>query len=81
MKKNDKLCIATRYEYLEKAREELGEDFSDLVVGIDNEYYAIIAKEVKNGKTISQSIYDSLTEGQKFHFTKHYNHRGDKIHN
>lgn len=81
MKHIGKACIETRNEYLEKAKEELGEDFSDLVVGIDNEYYALVEKEVKDGKAISQAVYDSLTAGQKFHFNKHYNHRGDKVHN
>lgn len=73
--------METREEYLEKARTELGDDFPHLVAGIDNEYYATVEKEVKQGKSISQEVYNSLAEGQKYHFNKHYNHRGDKVHN
>lgn len=74
--------METRDEYLEKEREALGErDFQSLSHSIDNEYYAMVEKEVKSGNSISQAVYDSLTEGQKYHFNKHYNHRNDKIHN
>jgi hypothetical protein len=74
------VSVETRDEYLEKEKKELGEEFSTFAVGIDNEYYSIVEKEVKGGKTISQAVHDSLTAGQKFHFNKHYNHRGDKVH-
>jgi hypothetical protein len=74
--------VETRDEYLKKAREELGErDFGSMSHSIDNEYYSLVEKEVKCGKTISPAVHDSLTAGQKFHFNKHYNHRGDKVHN
>lgn len=73
--------MVTREEYLKQEKEELGSDFTHLEAGIDNEYYSMVEKEVKDGKTISQAVYDSLTQGQRFHFNKHYNHRGDKVHN
>ncbi|MCK1999791.1 hypothetical protein MZM54_00155 [[Brevibacterium] frigoritolerans] len=73
--------MQTKDEYIKKAKEELGEDFSSFAVSIDNEYYKMIENEVKQGKTISQAVYDSFSNGQKYHFTKHYNHRNDKIHN
>lgn len=74
--------MQTREVYLEKAKEELGEkDFKYLFQSIDNEYYALIEKAVKDGNVLTQEVYDNLTEGQKFHFTKHYNYRGDKIRN
>ena len=69
----------TRSEYLEQANEELGKDFSDLFASIDNEYYALVESEIKRGNTINKEIYDSLSNGQKYHFNKHYNGRLDKI--
>lgn len=72
--------MKTRDEYLNEAREELGErEFSALYVGIDNEYYRMIELHVKQGKTISKRVYDSLSAGQSYHFNKHYNHRGDMV--
>lgn len=73
--------METRDEYFQKEKEALGEDFHHLTVGIDNDYYTMIEKEVKDGKNISRAVYDSLTEGQKFHFNKHHNHRNDKVDN
>lgn len=73
--------MQTRDEYIADAKEELGEDFSGFAVSIDNEYYKMIEIEVKQGQTISQAVYDSFSDGQKYHFTKHYNHRNDKIRN
>jgi hypothetical protein len=72
--------VETKDEYLERARQEVGEDFSGLALAFDNEYYELVEKEVKSGKTISQAVYHSLSQGQRFHFNKHYNHRGDKVH-
>lgn len=73
--------METRNEYFEKEKVELGEiEFKSLFHIIDNDYYAMVENYVKEGKTISQDVYDSLAEGQRFHFNKHYNHRGDKVH-
>jgi hypothetical protein len=72
--------METRDEYITRAKYELGEQvFSDLYVGIDNDYYAIVETKVKEGKAISKNVYDSLTEGQRFHFNKHFNPRGDMV--
>lgn len=72
--------MLTRDEYLAEAKKELGEkEFLDLYIGIDNEYYALVEKEAKQGKAISRKVYESLAEGQRFHFNKHYNHRGDRV--
>lgn len=72
--------MQTRDEYMKEAKEELGEqDFSSLYVSIDNEYYEIVSSQVKKGNEISKDVYNSLTDGQKFHFNKHYNHRGDMV--
>lgn len=72
--------METRDEYLEKAKKELGEqEYKDLCVGIDNEYYAMVESHVKQGNSISKQVYDALSEGQRFHFNKHFNHRGDKV--
>lgn len=74
--------MKTRNEYLQKAQEELGEkEYKNLSHSIDNEYYLLIENSVKAGNKISQEVYDSLSEGQKYHFNKHYNHRNDKIYN
>ena len=72
--------MQTRNEYLKEAELELGEkEFSFMYAGIDNEYYALVEKHVKQGQAISKKVYDSLAEGQRFHFNKHYNHRDDKV--
>ena len=72
--------METRDEYIQKAKEELGEQtFSDLYVGIDNEYYAMVETQAKSGKAIDKKVYDSLTEGQRYHFNKHFNHRGEMV--
>lgn len=72
--------LLTRDEYLEEYKVELGEiEFKGMLPSIDNEYFALIEKEVKEGRTITPEVYDSLAEGQRFHFNKHYNHRGDKV--
>lgn len=74
--------MQTRSEFLEEAKVELGEiEFKSLYHSLDNEYYESIEKQVKDGKVITKEVFDSLSEGQKFHFTKHYNFRGDKIQN
>lgn len=74
------ILMQTRLKYLEVAEKELGAiEFKSMFHMIDNEYYALIEKEVKSGKSINQDVYESLTEGQRFHFNKHYNHRGDKV--
>jgi hypothetical protein len=48
-------------------------------VGIDNEYYAMVETQAKSGKAIDKKVYDSLTEGQRYHFNKHFNHRGEMV--
>jgi hypothetical protein len=74
------MTMQTRDEFMKETKEELGEKvFSDLYVGIDNEYYEMVESQVKQGEAISQKVYDSLTEGQRYHFTKHYNHRGNMV--
>lgn len=72
--------MQTKNEYFEENKEELGEIlFQTIFHIVDNDYYMLIEKEIKDGKTISQYVYDSLSEDQKFHFNKHYNYRGDKV--
>lgn len=72
--------LETRDEYMDKAKEELGErEFSLLYAGIENDYYAIVEAHAKQGKAISKKVHDSLTEGQRYHFNKHFNHRGDMV--
>jgi rubrerythrin len=71
--------METRYEFIQAAKEELGNDYKGLESAFENEYYEMVENEIKAGNTITQEVYDSLTEGQKFHFNKHYNYLGDKV--
>lgn len=72
--------MQTREEYLKEAEREIGEkEFQQLRVSIDNEFYEVVATEAKQGHPISKAVYDSLSEGQRFHFNKHYNHRGTLV--
>lgn len=72
--------METREEYMNRAKEEIGErDFVHLYSGIENEYYLMIETQAKEGKAISKKVYDNLTEGQRFHFNKHFNFRGDMV--
>lgn len=74
------VLMQTRDVFLSEYKEELGErEFKSMFSIIDNEYYALIEKDVKEGRIITQEVYDSLAVGQRFHFNKHYNHRGDKV--
>ena len=71
----------TLSEYLNSEKMLFGSDYSDCMEGaLRDEYYnEKIVNTVKNGAIITQHVYDSLTQGQKFHFDKHLNYRGDKI--
>lgn len=72
--------MQTREVFLNEAKQEVGEkEYKDLYPSFDNEYYEGIIQEVKNGKRISKEVYNSLSNGQRYHFNKHYNHRGDKV--
>lgn len=72
--------MQTRDEFLEEAKQELGEqEFLHLSVAIDNEYYEMVEDQVKQGIAISKTIYESLAEGQRYHFNKHYNHRNNMV--
>lgn len=65
---------------MNRAKEELREqEFTYLYSGIENEYYSMVEVRAKEGKAISKRVYDSLTEGQRFHFNKHFNFRGDMV--
>jgi hypothetical protein len=71
----------TLQEFLKDRKNQYGDLMTDIVESACiNEYYDYIKMHVGgcNGK-ITQKIYDSMTDGQKFHFNKHYNFRGDKI--
>lgn len=71
--------LITRQEYLNKAKAVLGKEYKSLESTIENEYYNILCDKVKAGETISEKVYNDLTEGQKYHFAKHHNYNGDKI--
>lgn len=74
--------MKTKDEFLKEYKTDLGEqEFKSMYSIIDNEYYELVEKDAKNGLVISQEVYDSLSEGQRFHFDKHYNHRGDMVGN
>jgi hypothetical protein len=44
-----------------------------------NDHYNDIEAHVKAGGVITDAVYQSLSEGKKKHFNKHYNIRGDKV--
>ena len=46
---------------------------------MDNEYYDLLISHVKQGNKISNEVYKDLTQGQQYHFNKHYNYRNDKV--
>ena len=72
--------MQTRDEYLKKAKEELGERvYADLSSSLDNDYYSHVESQAKQGIPISRFVYDNLSKGQRYHFNKHYNHRGDMV--
>lgn len=71
----------TRGEYILRQQEELKGLLSEVSIGIEasKTYYDDIENYIKNGNKITLRMYESLSLGQKFHFNKHYNYRGDKI--
>lgn len=72
-----------RKEYIIEQQEELKKEgwkeYEIKEINFDDEYYAIVEDHIKQSGTITQEVYNSLTDGQKYHFNKHYNHRNDKI--
>lgn len=72
--------MQTRDEYLASAKIELGEkEFSRMRNALSNGYYRSIASQASKGISIPKAIYDSLSEGHRYHFDKHFNHRGDRV--
>jgi len=74
----------TRTEYIaEQQRELASEGLTQLEIkelNFDNEYYELIENHIKQkGNTITNEVYNSLTQGQQYHFNKCYNSRGDKV--
>lgn len=72
-----------RSEYIaEQQQELLVEGFKPYEIqeiNFDNEYYELIENHIKQGGVITNEAYQSLTNGQKYHFNKHYNYRNDKV--
>lgn len=74
--------LQTKEEYFEQEKNEIGDlEFRNMKHCIDNAYYDLVEAHVKTGNSISHRVYDSLSEGQRFHFNKHYNYRNDKVQN
>lgn len=72
--------MQTRNEFFNEYEKDIGsKEFGILFGSIDNEYYSLIENKVKQGKTISEKVYNSLSNGQKFHFNKHYNSLNNKV--
>jgi hypothetical protein len=78
---NEQIQTTTLTDYINTAKKELGQDYSDCMEGsIKDEYYnTIIADTCKNGGKITMAVFDSLEPWQKFHFNKHYNYRGEGL--
>jgi len=73
----------TRSEYIAEQQQELIAEgmkpYEIQELNFDNEYYELIENHLKQGNTITNEVYNSLTQGQQYHFNKHYNSRGDKV--
>jgi len=73
----------TRLEYIAEQQNELEAEglkhYEIKELNFDSEYYELIEEYVKQGGIITNEIYTSLTDGQKYHFNKHYNFRNDKV--
>jgi hypothetical protein len=73
----------TRQEYIKDQQQELEKEglkpYEILGITFDNEYYELIENHIKQGETITNEVYNSLTQGQQYHFNKHYNYRNDKV--
>lgn len=72
-----------RSEYIAEQQKELAVEglkpYEIKEIDFDEEYYTIIENHIKQSGSITNEVYNSLTDGQKYHFNKHYNYRGDKI--
>lgn len=72
--------LPTKEQFFNEYKEDIGEkEFINLYSNIDNEYYELVEHEVKKGNVITQEVYSSLSEGQRYHFNKNYNHNNDKV--
>ena len=75
--------ILTRSAYINNEKIEMLADglTSQEINGFnfDNEYYDMLVNYVKQGNKISNEVYKDLSQGQQYHFTKHYNYNNDKI--
>ena len=75
--------MLTLQEYLQEQKEELKLLYSsDIETMLIDEYYNNICEYMRNNNSlglISKKVYNSLTQGQKYHFDKHFNYRGDKV--
>jgi len=73
--------MVTMDEYIRRQQIELKgllcED--SITIAATTEYYEEVEKQMKKGNTITKIVYDSLNDGQRFHFNKHYNIAGNKV--
>lgn len=74
----------TLQEYIEKERliwvsepELKDQPFDPIMLNIKGEHYAKVCEHCKNGGTITKEVYNSIDSLNQYHFTKHYNHRGN----
>ncbi|HBY21379.1 MAG TPA: hypothetical protein DEG71_10320 [Clostridiales bacterium] len=75
--------IQTRSAYIDNEKAEMLADglTSQEINGFnfDNEYYSLLTEYIKQGNNITNEVYKDLSEGQQYHFNKHYNSNNDKI--
>jgi hypothetical protein len=72
--------LQTKDQFFKDYITDIGEkEFKNLYNSIDLEYYEIVETEVKKGIAISKEVYNSLSDGQKYHFNKHYNFNLDMV--
>lgn len=72
---------ATKQEFLTAFKNELGDNFEYSKESLDNGYYELIEIAIRGGNKISKAVYESLSNGQQYHFNRSYNYRGDKVEN
>lgn len=70
----------TMQDFLENQKLELKDLYSESIkYQLSNDYYNIVCDVMRQGDVVTQRVYDSLEDNQKWHFNKHYNFRGDKV--
>jgi hypothetical protein len=71
--------MQTKQQFMKEAKQELGYDYKNLIPALETEYYNMIETYVKQGNPITRKVFESLSDMQKYHFTKHYNYKNNMV--